>query len=181
MTASSKKISLNSLLPAMLGIGRTVIPGVRMSTRNIEMPTCFFTSVFGAREQQAVVGGRVGVAVPDLLAVHDVVVAVAHRARLEGREVGTGLGLGEPLAPQHVAGGHARQVARLLLRGAEAHDQRTDVVEVHVLRTTRFPRRPHLFAHDGLLPHRSVGAAVFGRPAQREPAARRELCGRTRG
>ncbi len=37
-SASSKKISLNSLLPAMLGIGRTVIPGVRMSTRNIEMP-----------------------------------------------------------------------------------------------------------------------------------------------
>ena len=44
MTASSKKISLNSLLPAMLGIGRTVMPDVRMSTRNIEMPICFFTS-----------------------------------------------------------------------------------------------------------------------------------------
>ena len=44
MIASSKKISLNSLFPAMLGIGRTVMPGVRMSTRNIEMPCCFFTS-----------------------------------------------------------------------------------------------------------------------------------------
>ena len=53
MIASSKKISLNSLLPAMLAIGRTVTPGVRMSTRNIEMPTCFFTSVLvRARSRQ---------------------------------------------------------------------------------------------------------------------------------
>ena len=121
------------------------------------------------------VGGRVGVAVPDLLPVHHVVVAVAHRAGLERREVGARLGLGEALAPQHVARGHAREVAGLLLGRAEAHDQRADVVEVHVLRTARLAGGPHLLPHDGLLPHRPVGAAVLRGPAQREPAPLRQL------
>ena len=108
MTASSKKISLNSLLPAMLGIGRTVMPGRAHVDQEHRDAHLLLDLGIGAGEQQAVVGGGVGVAVPDLLPVHDVAVAVAHGAGLERREVGAGFGLGEALAPDHVAGRHAR-------------------------------------------------------------------------
>ena len=56
----------------------------------------------GAGEEEAELGA-LGVARPDLLTVDDVVVAVAHRPRLERREIGAGVGLAEPLAPDHVA------------------------------------------------------------------------------
>ena len=52
----------------------------------------------GAGEQQAPVGD-VGVAGPDLVPVDDVLVAVAHRARAQRREVGAGVGFAEALAP----------------------------------------------------------------------------------
>ena len=46
---------------------------------------------------------------PGLLAVDDVVVAVAHRRRAQRREVGPGLGFGEPLAPPDVEVGRGGQ------------------------------------------------------------------------
>ena len=52
----------------------------------------------GADEQLAVVGD-VAVRRPDLLAVDDVIVAVAHGAGAQRGEVGAGVGLGEALAP----------------------------------------------------------------------------------
>ena len=67
----------------------------------------------GAHEQLAVVGD-VGAGAPDLLAVDDVLVAVAHRPGAQRREVGAGLRLGEALAPDALAragcaaGGSAR-------------------------------------------------------------------------
>ena len=40
---SSKNTSQNSFSPAMLAIGRTVMPGVFRSTSRKLMPACFFT------------------------------------------------------------------------------------------------------------------------------------------
>ena len=42
---SSKNTSLTSWLPSMVWIGRTVTPGVFMSTRMKVMPSCFFAAV----------------------------------------------------------------------------------------------------------------------------------------
>ena len=61
---------------------------------------------------------------PGLLAVDDVVVALAHRRALEAGEVGAGAGLREALAPPVIERRHARQEALLLLRRAEGDDHR---------------------------------------------------------
>ena len=61
---------------------------------------------------------------PGLLAVDDVVVALAHGRGLEAGEVGAGAGLGEALAPPVVERRHARQEPLLLLLGAEGDDHR---------------------------------------------------------
>ena len=61
----------------------------------------------------------VGVGRPDLAAVDDVVVAVAHRPAGERGQVRAGIRLRIALAPDGPAGEDARQVARLLLLGAE--------------------------------------------------------------
>ena len=53
---------------------------------------------------------------PHLLAVDHVAVAVGHGRRPEAPEVGAGAGLGEQLAPQHLAGERRRQEPRLLRR-----------------------------------------------------------------
>ena len=76
----------------------------------------------GAGEQDHPVG-VLGAGGPDLLAVDDVVVAVADGAGLEGGEVGAGAGLAEALAPD----GLARRACRagmllLLLLGAVGDD-----------------------------------------------------------
>jgi hypothetical protein len=44
ITTSSKKTSLNSCAPLICRSGRTVIPGVRMSTTKYDSPRCFGAS-----------------------------------------------------------------------------------------------------------------------------------------
>src|SRR6478672_4978354 len=58
------------------------------------------------------------VADPGFGAVDHVVVALLHRAGADRREVGAGVGLGEPERAAQLARRHARQEARLLLRAA---------------------------------------------------------------
>jgi len=59
------------------------------------------------------------------------VVALLHRAGADRREVGAGVGLGEPERAAQLARRHARQEARLLLRAAELlHQDRHHQVRV---------------------------------------------------
>ena len=60
---------------------------------------------------------------PGLGAVDDVVVAVAHRAGAQGREVGAGVGLGEDRGRQDLAARDLGQVFLLLRLGAADQDQ----------------------------------------------------------
>ena len=64
---------------------------------------------------------------PDLLAVHDEHVAVAHGAGGQVGQVGAGLGLAEELAPHLLAAEHRRQVALLLLLRPVDDDHRSAV------------------------------------------------------
>ena len=129
----------------------------------------------GAGEEEAPVGGRVGVAVPGLLAVDHEVVAALLGARRDRRQVGAGARLGEALRPHHGARRHGGEKAPLLRLAPEAHDAGADVVEVHVLRPARLLVRPHLLAENRLLPRARVLPAVRARPGHGEPAAGREL------
>ena len=102
MRTSSRNISLNSLTPVSVFIGRT-LDARRVHRHDQPRDALVLRRVgVGADEQLAVVG-HLGVRGPDLLAAHDVVVAVAHRLRAQRREVGPGAGLGEALAPHVVA------------------------------------------------------------------------------
>ncbi len=121
----------------------------------------------GAGEQHADLG-HLRVGGPDLLAVDAPAGAVGAGVGLEAGEVGAGVGLAEALAPDDLALRDTRQVALLLGRRAEAHQRRADPVEPHVLRAARLVVRPHLLAHDGLLPDVPATAAVLARPGERE-------------
>jgi hypothetical protein len=112
--------------------------------------------------------GHPGVRGPDLLAVDAVAVAVGRGAGLQRGQIGAGLGLAEPLAPDDVAGGDGGQVLRLLGVGAEGHDRRAHPVQPHVLRAAGLVVGPHLLPDHGLLPQRSPAAAVLDRPRDGE-------------
>jgi hypothetical protein len=141
----------------MVGIGRTVTPGDVMSSRNTLMPA------------------RVGVTRPDLLAIDDEVVAAVLGACAQGREVGSGVRFGEQLGEDDVAACHAREELVTLRSRAEAHDERADVVEVHVLRASGLLVSPHLLAQHRLHPDARVPTAVLLGPGHREPPTIGEL------
>ena len=79
---------------------------------------------------------------------------------------------GYQITSPRAIGGRKRS---LLLRRAEAHDERPDVVEVHVLRATRLLVGPHLLAQTVCIHTLAPLPAVLGRPRHREPAAVGEL------
>ena len=101
-TTSSKNTSANSGAPLIISNGRTVIPGVSMSTKNAVMPRCADPGgPVRVRSTHAV--GVLRQAGPHLLAVdHPVVVGPGRPARQRG-EVAPGARLGEALAPHLVA------------------------------------------------------------------------------
>ena len=84
------------------------MPGVFMSTSRKEMPWCFGAS--GSVRASRTPVGVVRAGGPDLLAVDDVVVAIAHGARLQAGEVAAGARLAVALAPDDLAARDARQV-----------------------------------------------------------------------
>ena len=120
MRASVKKTSLNISSPVRSRIGRHSMPGVSMSMMNAVMPSCLRLARSPSGRCAAGTGptARGARRRSSLLAVHDVLVAVADRHRAHVREVGAGLGLGEALAPVLVGGEDAGQPALLLLLGA---------------------------------------------------------------
>ena len=112
----------------------------------------------------------VGVGRPDLAAVDDVMVAVAHRAAGERGQVRAGIRLRIALAPDCLAGEDARQVARLLLLGAEGEQHGTH----HLRAEGHRPRRAGEVAfllEDEPLRRRPAGSAGGFRPVGAHPAA----------
>src|SRR5207244_2208511 len=86
--------------------------------------------------------GDVGMAGPDLLAVHDEGVAASLRSRAERCEVGAGAGLGEALAPELTAGEERAEEAVALRGGAVLQDRGTDQVDGRRRRRPRRTTRP---------------------------------------
>ena len=116
-----------------------------MSTMKYDRPSCFGTSGF-VRDHEHSPAREMRDRGPHLLAVHHPVVAVAHRARGEARDVGARARLAEHLAPDVLAREDARQVV-LLLRlarvgehGGRAHadaDRAHRRIVMHDLRVLR--------------------------------------------
>ena len=125
--------------------------------------------------QQEAGGGEPGIGGPDLLAVDHVILALTDRAGPERGKVGPGIGFREPLTPDRAPLGHRRDILRLLRVRAIFHQDRTDPVDVHVLRATRFAGAPHLLAQDEMFPWRPRGAAPFLGPVGDQQAFFRQL------
>ncbi len=109
------------------------------------------------------------VGVPRLLAVDDVVVAVALGARLERSQVGTRARFGIALAPPVLARKNARQVMLLVPVAAKGDDHRPDHVQAE-RREPRCARGRALVLENVALDRRPAGAAVLDRPAGGNPA-----------
>ncbi len=93
-----------------------VTPGVSIGTMNADMPRCPFDDV-GLREDDRPVGVA-RVRDEGLRAVQDVLVAAALGRRLQARDVGAGLRLGEAERAEDRRLEQRRQPRRLLLVGA---------------------------------------------------------------
>jgi hypothetical protein len=112
--------------------------------------------------------GVAGEAGEDLLAVDDVLVAVAHSPRLERGEVGARARLRVADAEVDLAPEDLRQEELLLLLGAEVHDRGTDGVDGEHRDGRAGAHR--LVEEDELLDGRPPLPAVLLRPADAEPA-----------
>jgi len=127
-----------------------------------------FRARIGAREQEnpiRVLSERR----PGLLAVDDVVIAVAFRRRLQRGKIGAGAGFGKSLAPPIVEIGDARQELFLLRVGTECVDHRPDHADAE--RQWRGCRRLLQFIQEDILLHGCpAGAAIFPRPMRDGPA-----------
>jgi hypothetical protein len=118
-----------------------------------------------AGDEQAPVGD-VRVGRPHLLAVDDEAGSLEPRARPYRREVGTGLRLGEALAPDLFRGENVREAALLLGVGAMGDDRRSghpDPDHTEMLR--RFGPR-ELLVEDRLIAVRFAATAVLDGPGQ---------------
>ena len=123
----------------------------------------------GARQQEAPVGD-VGHARPHLLTLDDEPVTLPGCPRLDVRQVGPGVGLGEPLTPQVVGGQDPREEPALLGRRAVLHEggpQHREPAAVDELGRAR-PR--HLLVEDDLLDDRRAPAPELRRPVQPDVA-----------
>ena len=106
---------------------------------------------------------------PDLGAVDDILVAVAHGAGPERGEVGAGAGFRIALAPEHVALQDRRQVLRLLRFAAEGVDDRPHHHDAEGREAGRVMALVG-FLEDEFLRRRPAGAAMLLRPVGRNPA-----------
>jgi hypothetical protein len=107
-------------------------PGASASTMKALMPRAPFVAgslgIAGAREDDVEVGDA-AVRDPGLLAVEDVAAGLGARRAGHRGDVGAGVGLGERERGDRLAGGHARQVVRLLLgRAGEADRARAEAL-----------------------------------------------------
>lgn len=106
--------------------------------------------------------GEMRVRRPDLLAVDDIAIAVAHRPRLQARQIGAGAGFAETLAPIILAGKDARQVMRLLLGRAELLDHRRQQLQAQHRQVRRVRQRAFLLEDVALPGDQPVPPCSFG-------------------
>jgi len=106
---------------------------------------------------------------PDLLAIDDVVIAVAHGLGLERGEIGTGAGLGIALAPPCVVLDDAREVGALLLFRAERVDDRPGHVHAEG-NDRRCTGAPELLVEGERLRRAPAETAMLLRPFAGDPA-----------
>ena len=173
---SEKNVSQKGEAPLMRRMGRTVTPGVAMSSRRNVMPGLLLLGARIGPDQHEHPVGQVAVAGPDLLAVDHVVVAVDHRRCLQRREIGPGVGLGVSLAPADLPARDLREVLALERLAAELQERRADHGEAEAdERRRQVEPRDLGLEHLGLVA-REPAAAVLARPPRRRPPARgREL------
>ena len=134
----------------------------------------------GAADQVAVVGD-LAEAGPDLLAVDDEVVAVAHGAGLQRGEVGAGVGLAHPDAPRGLAGQDAGEELGRLLGRAVGDQRRAHLPVGEPRRGDRGAGRDHLLGDDQPLDRRPAAPAELDRPGHADPAVGGELAGELLG
>jgi hypothetical protein len=105
---------------------------------------------------------------PGLLALDDIVVALARRARLEGREIRACARLRVALAPEVVAVVDAREET-LFLRGRAELEEHRGAHREPERNEGRSARVTALLLEDVTLHDRPVGAAPLLRPGRRDP------------
>ena len=152
--------------------GRTLMPGVFMSTSRRLMPLCFGASDLGAAEQEAPVGD-VGVAGPHLLAVR-------RRSRRRDARPGCGApprsepapGSEKPWHHRVVAGHQAGAGSAALRLGAVAAGSRGRSCRRRLRRAGEARRRGRgLCIEEPALDHGRAAAAVLARPRDGGPPA----------
>ena len=118
---------------------------------------------------------------PDLLAVDDPLVAVAHGPGAEVGQVAAGLGLAEQLAPDLLGRQQREEVALLLLLGAGVHERRAGPADADLVRRAPHAGPPQLVVDDQLVDRVGVEAPRPG-PVRRHVAGLGQLpAGRRRG
>ncbi len=126
-------------------------------------------------EQQAV-GGELCVGGPHLLAAQPpAAVILPARAGLDGRQIRSGGGLGEQLAPDLIAVEHRSEVARLLLVGAVGDDRRAEHADADDVEDSGHFYTSDLLVADHLLDRTEPLSAVLLWPGHAREAALGEL------
>ena len=109
---------------------------------------------------------ELGAGRPDLLAVHEEVVALVLGAGAQARQVGPGTRFRVALAPPHLAAGDARDVALLLLLGAVLEQRRPEHGRTHAGDGRARSDAAHLLEQNEVLVLGQSAAAVLGRPGR---------------
>ena len=123
----------------------------------------------GAADQVAVVG-QLTEARPDLLAVDDEVVAIAHGAGRERGQIGSRVRLGHADAPRRLAREDAGEELGLLIGGAVVDQRRPHLPVGEPHRGDRCAGGDQLLADDQPVDRRLAAAAELDRPRHADPA-----------
>ena len=149
-----------------------------MSMTSAVMPLCFGASSRGVvrarhRPQSANCAYDVHTFWP--LTTQPVSRRVAYGARRHTREIASGAGLAEQLAPQFVGAQDVRQPSRRLFGCRVGEQRRTDEVDADPADELRCPRSRQLLLHDEVMQRTRAPAAVLDRPGDADEVRVREL------
>ena len=113
----------------------------------------------------------VGEGGPDLLPVDHPVVAILDGPRLQGGQVGPGIGLRVTLAPDLLGGEDLRRIAPLLFLRAAGNDRRSGHPDPEDVQDRRRLREGHLLLEDHLLDERQALTSRLLRPGEADEPA----------
>jgi hypothetical protein len=152
------------------GDGRVrAVAGLLLDQEGGHVPVRGVVPVVGVAQHRDQVGGA-AVRQPHLLAVDDEILAIGHRARADGGDVGAEAGLGHGEGAAHVAGRHpGQEVGLLLLRAVPGDHVGHDEVGVDDA-GHRHPAPRDLLHGQRVDQQRGAEAAVFGGDGQAEQA-----------